>query len=215
MLNTKNHQIMKKLPILIIAIACMAFEVNAQSTDHREDPQFGLKIGSNFSNVYDSEGEEFEADGKFGLATGVFMTIPIGKFIGIQPEVLFSRKGFKGTGTVQGLTYDVTRTTSYIDIPLMFSVKPIPTISLVAGPQYSFLLKQKDEYGSLVQEQEFENDNIRKNTMAFIGGIDFNMNDFVIGTRVGWDMVNNHGDGTSSTPRYKNVWYQLTFGFRL
>ena len=193
----------------------MAFDVKSQSTDHRGDSQFGLKIGSNYSNVYDSQGEDFEADGKFGLAAGVFIAIPIGKFIGIQPEVLFSRKGFKGTGAVQGLTYDVTRTTNYIDIPLMFSVKPSPAISLVAGPQYSFLLKQKDEYGSVVQEQEFENDNIRKNTMGFIGGIDFNMNDFVIGTRVGWDMVNNHGDGTSSTPRYKNVWYQLTFGFRL
>ncbi|MEQ6121821.1 porin family protein [Reichenbachiella sp. MALMAid0571] len=210
---------MKKLPILIIAIACIVFDAKSQSMDHRENPQFGLKIGSNYSNVYDSQGEEFEADGRFGLATGVFITIPIGKFIGLQPEVLYSRKGFKGTGTIQGLSYDVTRTTNYIDIPLMFSVKPSPAISLVAGPQYSFLLKQKDEFtnvgGSVVQEQEFENDNIRKNTMGFIGGVDFNLNDFVIGTRVGWDMINNHGDGTSSTPRYKNVWYQLTFGFRL
>jgi hypothetical protein len=75
--------------------------------------QFGLKIGSNYSNIYDSNGENFDAKGKFGLAGGVFMAIPISKFLGVQPEVLFSQKGYKQTGTFLGNTYDLTRTTSY------------------------------------------------------------------------------------------------------
>jgi hypothetical protein len=52
--------------------------------------------------VYDSQGEEFDADSKFGLAAGAFLQIPFGKYLGIQPEVLFSQKGFKRTGRMFG-----------------------------------------------------------------------------------------------------------------
>jgi hypothetical protein len=97
-------------------------------------------------------------------------------------------------------------------------VKPIEYVTLLFGPQYSYLLKQKDEFtgGSLssVQEQEFENDDIRKNTFSLIGGVDINVDNLVLGVRGGWDLKNNNGDGTSTTPRYKNMWYQATVGYR-
>lgn len=54
------------------------------------------------------------------------------------------------------------------------------------------------------QEQEFANDNIRKNTLCFIVGVDVILDKLVIGGRVGWDLTNNNGDGTSTKPRYKN-----------
>jgi hypothetical protein len=77
---------------------------------------------------------------------------------------------------------------------------------------------QKDafENGSttIEQETEFENDNIRKNTLSFIGGVDITMKSIVVSARGGWDFQKNLGDGTSTTPRYKNMWYQLTFGYR-
>jgi hypothetical protein len=203
---------MKKI-ILVITVLSIAYSVNAQ-----DQLAFGLKVGTNYSNVYDSEGEEFDADGKFGLAMGAFLSIPIGQFIGIQPEVLFSQKGFKATGRILGSTYTLTRTTNYIDVPLLVALKPIESITLLAGPQFSYLMKQKDVFENssttFQQEQEFENDNIRKNTLCFIGGIDVNLEHVVVGARAGWDLSNNNGNGTSSTPRYKNVWIQATIGYR-
>jgi hypothetical protein len=93
-------------------------------------------------------------------------------------------------------------------------VKPVPFLSIVAGPQYSYLISQKDVFAnastSIAQEQEFETDNIRKNTLCLTGGIDVNVNHFTFGARAGWDVQNNNGDGTVTTPRYKNVWYQAT-----
>ena len=47
-------------------------------TDNREKLFFGLKVGTNLSNVYDTQGENFVADSKFGLAAGGFVSIPIG-----------------------------------------------------------------------------------------------------------------------------------------
>ena len=207
----------------IIIIAFIALSINnsiaqSSSTDDREKIFFGIKIGTNYSNVYDSEGEDFVADAKFGLAGGAFVSIPLGKFIGIQPEVIFSQKGFKSSGTFLGTAYKTTRTTDYLDVPILFAIKPLPIVTVLFGPQYSYLMKQKDEFtgGSLssTQEEEFTNDNIRKNTFSFIIGGDINYENFVVGVRGNWDLKNNNGDGTSTTPRYKNVWYQATVGYR-
>lgn len=188
-----------------------------RETDNRENVQFGLKAGSNFSNVYDSRSDDFDAEGKLGFAGGVQLSIPINKFIGLQPEVLFSQKGFKGSGVFLGTDYSFKRTTSYIDIPLQIALKPSEFITILAGPQYSYLLKQKDEFNSSFfsdsQEEEFDNDNIRKNIFGFVGGLDINIMHVVLGARVGWDIMDNHGDGSSSSPRYKNVWFQATLGY--
>ena len=220
-----NAKTMKKVILVIAMITVTATNAIAQNepttktTDTRDKLSIGVKAGVNLSNVYDSQGQDFVADAKFGLAAGGFISIPIlGKYIGIQPEVLFSQKGFKSTGTFAGSTYEMTRTTDYVDIPLLVSFKPIEYISVLFGPQFSYLLKQKDDFkgGTITstQESDFSNDNIRKNIFCLTGGADFNVDHFVIGVRAGWDVTNNNGDGTSTTPRYKNVWYQATLGYR-
>jgi len=212
---------MKKAILTIALITLSVSNSVAQestSTDNREKLFFGLKVGANYSNVYDSESEDFVADSKFGLAAGAFVSIPLGKFIGVQPEVLFSQKGFKSSGTFLGTEYKATRTTNFIDVPLLLAVKPVEFITILFGPQYSYLMKQKDEFTSgsfsSSEEEEFTNDNIRKNTFSLIGGADLNFNNFVVGIRSGWDLKNNQGDGSSTTPRYKNMWYQATVGYR-
>ena len=211
---------MKKIFLALIAVTFITSFSNAQEneTDFREELQFGVKAGLNYSNVYDTKGEDFKADPKFGLAVGGFVSIPLGKYIGLQPELLFSQKGFQATGIILGSTYKISRTTNYIDVPLFFSLKPSEFITVMAGPQFSYLIKQKDSFTSsptsFDQEQEFKNDNIRKNTLCFVFGGDINLKKIVLGARAGWDIQNNIGDGTSTTPRYKNVWYQLTFGYK-
>lgn len=186
--------------------------------DDRNELFFGFKLGTNYSNLYDSENNDFVADGKFGFAAGGFVSIPFGKYVGIQPEILYSQKGFESSGTYLGSTYSMTRTTEFIDVPLLFAVKPIQQVTLLFGPQFSYLLKQKDEFTggtiSTTQQQEFDNDDITKNILALTGGADFNVSNFVFGLRAGWDIKTNEGDGNSSTPRYKNKWYQATIGYR-
>lgn len=98
--------------------------------------------------MYDTKGQEFNADGKFGFAVRGFVSVPFGKLIGFQPELLLSQKGFQGTGSLLGSSYSFTRTTTYLDIPLLFAIRPTEFISFLVGPQYSFLLNQKDVFGS-------------------------------------------------------------------
>lgn len=208
---------MKRVMIMILTVTSLANIVSAQdnTTDLRNNIMFGLKAGANFSNVYDIKGEGFVADPKFGFAGGAFLSIPLGKYIGLQPEILFSQKGFKAKGEILGIiSYEFTHTTSYIDVPLLFAFKPSEVFTLLVGPQFSYLVKQRDVLANTSLTQEFNNDNLRKNTFCFLGGADINLSKLVLSLRGGWDIQDNKGDGTSSNPRYKNVWYQATLGFR-
>ena len=213
---------MKKLSIItamIVSFTSIGIAQDSKETDNREKFQVGLKAGLNYSNVYDAQGEQFAAKAKFGLAAGIFMDIPFNKYLGIQPGALISQKGFQATGMILGGKYDFTRTTTYIDIPLLFAFKPSEFFTVMAGPQYSYLINQRDVFAnattSIAQEQEFQNDNIRKNVFGVAGGFDINLRHITMGARVNWDIQNNNGNGTSTTPRYKNVWFQGTIGYKL
>jgi len=212
--------IIKKIILLAATLVISLTSLNAQdnTTDFRTRFLFGLKAGVNYSNVYDSQGDAFVAKSKLGFAGGVFLAIPLGKYFGIQPEVLYSQKGFKATGNVLDGPYNLTRTSSYIDIPLFAAFKPSEFLTLLAGPQFSYLAKQKDEFKNgtttIAQELAFENENARKNTLCAVLGVDLTMKHYVVGVRAGWDVQKNIGSGSETTPRYKNMWYQATIGYR-
>lgn len=195
-----------------------SFSQSESSDNDGTGLSIGLKAGANVSNVYDVEGEEFQADPKLGFAGGVFITLPITRFLGFQPEILFSQKGYKGAGSVLGSDYTFSRTSNYIDVPLLLSLRTGKYLSLLVGPQYSFLVSQKYTFNSALvdvsEDEQFDNKNLKKNTLCLTGGLDLNINKIVLGARLGWDLLNNQVDGTSAAPRYKNMWYQATIGYR-
>lgn len=212
---------MKKYIIICLSLLVYGTTLQAQFNDNdmRDQVTVGVKAGLNVSNIWDSQTQDFQADAKAGFAGGVFIGIPIGTHLGFQPEILLSQKGFQGSGTLLGSNYSYTRTTSYIDVPLQLQIKPSSAVTILVGPQYSYLVHQKDAFtfgsGGVVQEEAFDNEDIRKNIFGVVGGFDINLSHFVISPRMGWDLMNNNGDGTSSTPRYKNRWIQLTLGARI
>ena len=211
---------MKRILVLFVALGFITLFGRAQETDNdlRSNLMVGIKMGLNLSNVYDSKDQTFSSNPKFGLAAGGFISVPFTKLIGLQPELLFSQKGFQTTGNFLGGHYTLTRTSNFIDIPILLAIKPTSQITILAGPQYSYLVKETDVFTnstiSITDEQQFNNNNIRRNTFCFLGGMDVTLSHLVIGGRVGWDILDNNGDGTSTTPRYKNVWYQATVGYR-
>ncbi|MDD3320400.1 MAG: porin family protein [Paludibacter sp.] len=213
----KTKIFMKTNVIMLTAILMLAS--NNKTYAQNDQIHVGVKAGVNYSNVYDSEGEEYTADGKFGFAGGAFVSIPVTPLLGIQPELLFSQKGFQATGTVLGNDISFTRTSAFLDLPIFLAIKPNEMLTLLVGPQYSFLMSQKDVFANPIQDivvqEDFDTDNIRRNTLCLVGGADVNLSNIVLGARIGCDLFNNNGDGTSTTPRYKNVWGQVSVGFRL
>jgi hypothetical protein len=209
---------MKIYNSIIFAALCLHYGTAvAQFNADFEKFSFGIKAGANLSNVWDEQGEDFVADSKLGAVGGVFFAVPIGEYLGVQPEILFSQKGFKGEGSLLGFPYTFTRTTSYLDVPLLVQFKPIKGFALLAGPQFSYLLKEKNVYtfGSNSSEQEnaFSNEDLRNNILGFIVGAELTVSSVIISARAGWDFQTNNKNSVSTTPRYKNQLLQLTVGY--
>lgn len=177
---------MKPSIFLTIFSVCCILGANAQTIvkDTREDFVIGIKAGVNGSNVWDEKGQDFRADPKVGFVGGGFLGIPIGKYLGVQPEVLFSQKGFQASDVILNSRYKFTRTTSHIDVPVLIQLKPVEFVTIVGGPVYSYLLRQHDEFywegKALEIEQEFANDNIRKNRFGLMFGGDVVIDPIVI-----------------------------------
>ena len=205
-------------PIALFLMLGGFVKSQTDALDMRNKLTAGFKIGINNSNVWDEKGQDFRADSRIGFAGGVFVSIPIGKYLGFQPELLISQKGFKAEGTLLSTNYLLSRQTTFLDVPLLLQIKPIEYISIVLGPQYSYLVREKNTYGfgtnSIDQEKEFDNSNIRKNILGFVFGADINIRHFVLSGRYSYDLQTNNGDGSSDIPRYKNQWLQVTVGLR-
>lgn len=215
---------MKKILRTSALLFAMAFSTtgfaqdgtSTTSTDTRENFKFGVKAGINLSNVYDDEGEDYVADGKVGFAGGVFISIPMGAYVGIQPELLYSQKGFKyeSQGLLGGEN-KFTRTTSHLDIPVHLQIKPIENLSILVGPQFSYLLSTKNEFNgfSAEMEREIDDENYKKGVFGLSAGVDFHLDNFLISARAAWDLSKTDKDGEESSLRYKNQVIQFTVGY--
>lgn len=211
-----KKQVKNLVMILTLATSVVGFAQETTIEDNRNELKFGIKGGINFSNVYDEEGQDFVAEGKAGFAAGGFLSIPLGKVLGFQPEVMYSQKGFKATGSFLGSNYEYTRTTSFLDIPLLLQIKPAPMLTLVAGPQFSYLLETKNSFNgssTSTQEDAINSDNYKKNIYGFVVGADVNIDKLVLSGRAGWDINQSDVDGNSTSPRYKNQVIQFTVGY--
>lgn len=210
---------MKRLMVSLLLLVAVVTGANAQDDD-RDKLHFGIKAGINIANVYDYAGTDFSPKYRSGFVGGGFVAIPIGTYFGIQPEVLFSQKGTNAQGSINGQPYAFKRTTNSMDVPVFFQVKPIRHLSLVVGPQLSFLLKQRDTFESsdsnVTIEQEFKNQDIRKANIGVVGGVDIDIFKIVVSGRVGADLQKNAKDGEVQTdvPNYKAFWGQITLGLR-
>jgi hypothetical protein len=215
---------MKKVILTTIVFAILinnskAQEVPKKDGGFRTQTLVGIKIGTNYSNVYDNNDASFKTSSKFGSAFGAYLSLPISKLIGIQSELLFSQKGFKATGNMSGSTYDLKRTSNFLDMPILLAVKPSELFTLMAGPQFSYLLTQNDEFSNTImtkqQQNTFSNDYASKHIISAVVGLNVNVKTTMLGLRAAWDLQNNNGQGATTVPRYKNMWYQATIGFRI
>ncbi|HXB43537.1 MAG TPA: porin family protein [Puia sp.] len=184
-------------------------------------PRIGFKGGLSMATIIKTNDNNYSSDPLFGFNGGGVLQLPLGHIIAIQPEVLFSQKGYRATGTdlVDG-NYDYRRYLNFLDVPILLRINASKEFGIVVGPQYSFLLNTHTTFksGSTTYEQTVnnENSNITKNIFGGVIGADINLDhNFFIYARYTIDFKNNNGDGTSSTPSYKNQVFQIGLGILL
>lgn len=205
---------------IFIVFIFLGYTTFSQETTFRDRFSFGLKVGLNVNSVYNEKEQDFSADPRVGFAGGGFISLPLGKLLALQPEIMFSQKGVKGSGAILGTPYSWKRMVNYVDIPVLLAFRPAEFVSIHVGPQLGFRVSQKDVFtfgnSSVTNEEDFD-----KNTRTFMlgaqAGLEFYINHFVISPRVGLDFFTTKEENNSTTtvnPEYKNLTFQFTLGYR-
>lgn len=101
--------------------------------------RFGAKAGLNVSQIgggtMEIDGETNDVDASdmlLGFHIGGVANFSLTDRFGLQPEILFSMQGeSEGEGS------NVVKTTlSFINIPVLLDIKPLPGLSIFVGPQF-------------------------------------------------------------------------------
>jgi hypothetical protein len=181
----------------------------------------GVRAGVNSSNIIKSGSGDVDVStgAKLGLNAALFLEIPIIPAFSIQPEVQYSQKGYKSSGTYLTAPYEYKQTTNFIEVPLLAKFKPSPGFGIIIGPQFSFLTSTKTKFtvANTAHETQMDadNDNLRKNILGGVVGLEAAAGPLVFDLRYSLDFQKNNGDGSSTTPAYKNQVIALSVGVRL
>ena len=183
----------KKLWIACFAVALIG-KVNGQ------DVKLGVKIGMNIASVNGSNANNL--DSRTGFVLGVTAEIPFTEKFSIQPELLYSAQGAQQRDNFK---YDL----NYVSLPIMAKYYIAKGITLEAGPQFSFLLKDQlvpiDIYNGTRENTDAENFDFGVNVglgYQFKSGIFFQ-------TRYNLGLI-----AISENPDIKNGVFQMTLGFQ-
>jgi hypothetical protein len=199
---------MKKL-LLCAGVALLA--AAASPTAHAQGIRFGVKAGANLSNLAGDLVNQDQYKNRWGFQGGVMVNFGLGDIVSIQPEVLYSQKGFKyadqqftsplgtfrNTGSVR---YD------YLDVPVLVRVRAAG-IFFELGPQYSYLLNVSTDRTQTLNGNVVGNsgsgtsnlDNVRRNELGYVGGLGYQAsNGVLLGVRYSGAFTDFAKDGYSN-----------------
>jgi Outer membrane protein beta-barrel domain len=82
-----------------------------------------------------------------GFYAGAGVNLPLGDVFSIEPSLIYTQRGYglKGSLTINALKIDAlnaraTAQMHYVDVPVLFKVKPAGGFTIFAGPQVSYLV---------------------------------------------------------------------------
>lgn len=188
---------MKKL-ILILTLLAGTFAMNAQGI------HFGLKAGANFSNF----NGDIDTEGITNFHAGGVLELNIIPMFSIQAEGLFSSQGGEGKSYDSfGNIVDESATIKldYIAVPVLAKFYILPDrLSLMAGPQFSFLVNDaKEEFNA----KTFDFAVAGGAELKLIAGL-FVQARYTIGVNNAFD-----DNGTDIKVDAKNAVFQLSVGY--
>lgn len=100
-----------------------------------------LKAGLNASNAADVDGSKL----KWGINAGPVVQISFEKMFFIQPELLYSLKGYQSPTSVPNFSDSPTISLQDINLPVFLGFKAGKNFSIKLGPEIGRLLSARNE----------------------------------------------------------------------
>jgi len=173
---------------------------------------FGVMGGA---NLYKVTGRSFDEKTRAGFSAGTYGEYFFSRMFGIQGELIWSQVKTKTDGDFNQIygTYggvsDADVFLNYISLPVMFSFKPTPELSILLGPQYSYLVNQTS--GLLASPQWQNKDAFNKSELSLVFGGQLNLGKVKVGARYSVGLSNLNGINSSDEWKYHGFHFSLGY----
>ncbi|MCH7732529.1 MAG: PorT family protein [Candidatus Marinimicrobia bacterium] len=206
---------MKKLTVVLLAVLMTAFlatNVSAQGITGK-----GVKVGLNLANVAGDDVED--ANSKIGFAVGGYLTYEINEKLSIQPEVMFSQKGYKIEEKLDffGVTMSMKGTIglNYLDVNPLVVYSLNENLRVLAGPSFGLFLNGKSKIEldidgeSEEEEEDIESDDLNGMDFGLIIGAGYNLGIVEVEARYSLGLKNAYDEDIDM----KNNVFQIVVGY--
>ncbi len=169
----------------------------------------GIKGGANMGKI---DGKTFKDEFKMGYQVGAFATIPLGKRVGLQPEVVFNQINVDTSSQFSDIYNDFSNNVKGIQlkellIPLMLNVNLNKYLALQVGPQFSVIL---DQDKNILQNGK---DAFKSGNFAVAAGLQAAFSKFRVYGRFAGGVTNLDNVGNNDSWKVQNI--QLGIGLAL
>lgn len=169
---------MNKRLILIIALCVATLFLVAEG-----NIRYGVKAGLNIASIGISEGDA-ETDSRIDFALGGFMEYKMSPTFSIQPELLYTRKGYSEDNSF----YEMDLSITYIQMPVLAKYIFAEKYGIFAGPAIGFLMTADqdlelkggwDDWKGSEDVKEYYN----STEFALVFGADYDFNNIIFDVR--------------------------------
>ena len=176
------------------------------------------------NNVVDLSNGFITTKSKTGISIGGYLNIPVSDKISFEPGLQYAQKGYTMQGNLKidalkflGANASAKVEAHYIDVPLVLKAEVAKGLSIYAGPQLSYLVKNNLHLNagvlgiSLYNNKIDITDNFNRVDMGIAGGIGYKFdNGFNI--KAGYDYGLSKLDKNDNFKAYNRV-AKITVGF--
>lgn len=168
---------MRKITLSILAFGAFILTAQAQTSEvtyNSKEVRFGAKAGLNLANLTNAEDSKVRPN----FHVGVLAEFKINEKFSIQPELIYSRQGIKGSfidADMDGTIYnvDAVMKLDYLNVPVMAKYYIKDGFSIQAGPQIGLIVTA--EY-----EEEIKNEGmsmtVSQDLKSAMRTVDFGLN---------------------------------------
>ena len=199
------------LPLASIVLSLMLVTFSTANADAQESLQLGIKGGINLIKV---SGRSFNTKVQPGAIAGIYGELNFSKKWVLQPELVWNQvvtqtseefgQIYPGNGLITSQAIN-----NYIALPILVAFKPTPELSILAGPQYGYLVNQTQGLWHTDQNKGI----FKKNDLAVVIGGQLNLGKVRIGARYLWNITD--ANGINNSDQWREHGFQAYLGYQL
>jgi hypothetical protein len=192
--------------VTVLAIALML----AGGVPALAQVSYGVKAGVNVANLSFDADTDVSSKGRIGLLAGVFVTIPIGGWLTVQSEAIYTAKG----ATLDIADLESTYLVDYLEVPVLLRVELPRRAYAVAGPSMAYRIRARNRvaFDGSTEEIDLGGD-VESFDLGIVAGVGLDIGRWVLDGRYTHGLSDSDADTTDDV-RIRNRVVSLAAGFR-